>query len=136
MRRNLRQAQLRISLVPDYPRGMIERDQFIEGRSAKDDLLAVSGPQPRASRGGWSLGWRGLACRIGRRLEERGLFEARRLGIVWVFHEEIIAVGSSLDNTFGIIGDSFTGSDKADRRRAVVGGAIGTSGMPLTASGR
>ncbi len=92
---------------------MIERDQFIEGRSAKDDLLAVSGPQPRASRGGWSLGWRGLACRIGRCLEERGLFEARRLGIVWVFHEEIIAVGSSLDNTFEIIGDSFTGSQSS-----------------------
>src|SRR5208337_2562732 len=71
----------------------------------------LSGPQPRASRGGWSLGWRGLACRIGRCLEERGLFEARRLGIVWVFHEEIIAVDSSLDNTFRIIGDSFTGSE-------------------------
>src|SRR5208337_156948 len=99
-------------IVPDYPRGMIERDQFIEGRSAKDDLLAVSGPQPRASRGGWSLGWRGLACRIGRCLEERGPLEARRLGIVWVFHEDIIAVGSSLDNTFGIIGDSFTGSER------------------------
>jgi len=103
-------------IVPDYPRGMIERDQFIEGRSAKDDLLAVSGPQPRASRGGWSLGWRGLACRIGRCLEERGLFEAGRLGIVWVFHEEIIAVGSSLDNTFGIIGDSFTGSETNCRK--------------------
>jgi len=67
---------------------MIERDQFIEGRRAKDDLLAVSGPQPRASREGWSLGWRDLACGIGRRLEERGLFEARRLGIGWVLHEE------------------------------------------------
>src|SRR5271157_1624937 len=27
-------------------------------------------------------------------------------------------------------------ADKADRRRAVAGGAIGTSGMPLTARGR
>ncbi len=79
---------------------MIERDQFIEGRSAKDDLLAVSGPQPRASSGGWSLGWRDLACGIGGNLEERWLFEATRLGIGGAFHNEIIAVWLSLDNTF------------------------------------
>ncbi len=86
--------------VPDDPGGMIERDQFIEGRSAKDDLLAVSGPQPRASSGGWSLGWRDLACGIGGNLEERWLFEATRLGIGGAFHNEIIAVWLSLDNTF------------------------------------
>jgi hypothetical protein len=71
---------------------MIQRNEVIEGGSTKDDLLAVSGPQPRTSSGEWSLGWRGLASRIGRRLEKRGLFEARRLRIVWVFHVEIIAV--------------------------------------------
>jgi hypothetical protein len=77
---------------------MIGRDQFVEGRRAKDDLLAVSGPQPWASRGGWSLGWRDLASRIGRPLEERGLFEARRLGIVWFFHEQIITVVLSIES--------------------------------------
>jgi hypothetical protein len=71
---------------------MIGRDQFVEGRRAKDDLLAVSGPQPRTSSRAWSLGWRGLANRIGRPLEERGLFEARRWRSFWVFHVEIIAV--------------------------------------------
>jgi len=48
-----------------------------------------------------------------------GLFEARRLGIVWVFHEEIIAVSSSLDNAFGTIGDSFTGSEPRFHRPSV-----------------
>jgi hypothetical protein len=71
---------------------MIQRNEVIEGGSTKDDLLAVSGPQPWTSSGAWVLGWRGLASRIDRHLEERGLFEARRWRSVWVFHVEIIAV--------------------------------------------
>ena len=79
---------------------MIQRNQLIEGCGPENDLLTVGGPQPRGSGGGCGRGWKGLGCRSGRRLEERGLFGARRFGIVWVFHEEMITMDLSPDNIF------------------------------------
>jgi hypothetical protein len=78
-------------IVPDDPRRMIVGDQLVERGGTEDDLLAVGGPQPRAT--GESR-WLGGTVLIGRRLEEKRLFGPIRDAIVWSVHGDSIAENS------------------------------------------
>ena len=69
-----------LAIVPDESRGMIVGDQFVERDGPEGDLVAVGGPQSRASgRGRW-LGGSGRPLIVSRCLEERGPLGPGRRG--------------------------------------------------------
>jgi len=89
-----------LDIVPDDPRGMIVGDQFVERHGPEDDLVAVGGPQSRATAGGRWLGGSGRPIIVSRCLEERGLFGPGRRGVEGSVHGDRIAAESSCVNVF------------------------------------
>jgi hypothetical protein len=70
---------------------MIAWDHLIQRGGSEDDLVAVSGAEPRSSQEDrWVDGWCGPVV-ISRRLEEQRLIGPGRTAIAWSVHGDSIA---------------------------------------------
>jgi hypothetical protein len=80
-----------LDIIPDDPRRMVRRNQYVDRRGPEDDLVAVGGAEPRTAVEDRGLGGGGRPSVISRRLEERGLFGTRRVVIAGSVHGDTIS---------------------------------------------